>query len=80
MSDLEKDIKNFVINFTDGTSSTVDKGFFVKFTENDDNTTTVQFNVVGCSEKDLKTIVLSCIRMGEALDMFEDADDPDNEN
>lgn len=72
MNNLDKDIKNFVINFTDGTSETANKGFFVEFVEKDDHSTTVRFNMVGCKGEDLETIVLSCIRMGQELGMFDE--------
>ena len=64
MSDKkDKDIKNFIINYEDGTSKTVEKGFFCEMRENEDGSGNVQ-------GKELERIVTGCIYLGEKLGMF----------
>ena len=49
----EKEIKNFVFNYTDGTSETVEKGFFCKIKDEPNGEATLSFEMVGVSGKDL---------------------------
>ena len=51
----EKEIKNFVFNYTDGTSKTVEKGFFCHIKD----------------EPNLTQIVLGCVELGTRLGMFD---------
>lgn len=53
----EKEIKNFVFNYTDGTSETVEKGFFCKIKDEPNGESTLSFEMVGVSGKDLAQIV-----------------------
>lgn len=57
----EKEIKNFVFNYTNGTSETVEKGFFCKIKDEPN----------GESGKDLTQIVLGCVELGARLGMFD---------
>lgn len=72
MDNQEKDIKNFTIHYTDGTSKTVEKGFFCNIKDEPDGGSTLGFNMVGCSGKDLSTIVLGCINLGAKLGLFDE--------
>ena len=54
----EKEIKNFVFNYTDGTSET-------------NGEATLSFEMVGVSGKDLTQIVLGCVELGARLGMFD---------
>ena len=45
----EKEIKNFVFNYTDGTSETVEKGFFCKIKDEPNGESTLSFEMVGVS-------------------------------
>ena len=54
----EKEIKNFVFNYTDGTSKTVEKGFFCHIKDEPNGESTLSFEFVGVSGKDLTQIVL----------------------
>lgn len=60
----EKEIKNFVFNYTDGTSKTVEKGFFCKIKDEPNGEATLSFEMVGVSGKDLAQIVLGLRRVG----------------
>lgn len=60
----EKEIKNFVFNYTDGTSETVEKGFFCKIKDEPNGESTLSFEMVGVSGKDLTQIVLGCVTVG----------------
>lgn len=62
----EKEIKNFVFNYTDGTSETVEKGFFCKIKDEPNGESTLSFEMVGVSGKDLTQIVLGLRRVGRA--------------
>ena len=71
MSDKkDKDIKNFIINYEDGTSKTVEKGFFCEMRENEDGSGNLIFNMVDVQGKELERIVTGCIYLGENLGMF----------
>ena len=67
MSDKkDKDIKNFIINYEDGTSKTVEKGFFCEMRENEDGSGNLIFNMVdvqgkGSSETGQKNLWLSFV-------------------
>lgn len=67
----EKEIKNFVFNYTDGTSETVEKGFFCKIKDEPNGEATLSFKMVGVSGKDLTQIVLGCVELGARLGMFD---------
>ena len=55
MSDKkDKDIKNFIINYEDGTSKTVEKGFFCEMRENEDGSGNLIFNMVDVQGKELE--------------------------
>lgn len=67
----EKEIKNFVFNYTDGTSETVEKGFFCKIEEHpEDGTSTLSFEMAGVAGRDLAQIVIACVQLGDRLGLF----------
>ena len=70
MSNQEKEIKNFVFNYTDGTSKTVEKGFFCHIKDEPNGESTLSFEFAGVSGKDLTQIVLGCVELGARLGMF----------
>ena len=55
-TDKDKDIKNFIINYEDGTSKTVEKGFFCEMRENEDGSGNLIFNMVDVQGKELERI------------------------
>lgn len=67
----EKEIKNFVFNYTDGTSETVEKGFFCHIKDEPNGEVTLSFEFAGVSGKDLTQIVLGCVELGARLGMFD---------
>ena len=69
-TDKNKDIKNFIINYEDGTSKTVEKGFFCEMRENEDGSGNLIFNMVDVQGEELERIVTGCIYLGENLGMF----------
>lgn len=71
MDNQEKEIKDFTINCTDGSSKTVEKGFFCNIKDEPDGGSTLGFDMVGCSGKDISTIVLGCINLGAKLGLFD---------
>lgn len=71
MDNQEKEIKDFTINYTDGSSKTVEKGFFCNIKDEPDGGSTLGFDMVGCSGKDISTIVLGCINLGAKLRLFD---------
>lgn len=71
MDNQEKEIKDFTINYTDGSSKTVEKGFFCNIKDEPDGGSTLGFDMVGCSGKDISTIVLGCINLGTKLGLFD---------
>lgn len=64
MENQEKEVKDFVINYTDGSSVTVDKGFFCNIQEEPDGVSNLKFELVGCSGKDLATIIFGLRKSG----------------
>ena len=74
VTDMEKDkdIKNFIINYEDGTSKTVEKGFFCEMRDNEDGSGELIFNMVDVPGIQLKRIVSGCIWLAEKMGMFED--------
>lgn len=67
----EKEIKNFVFNYTDGTSETVEKGFFCHIKDEPNGEATLNFEFACVSGKDLTQIVLGCVELGARLGMFD---------
>lgn len=47
----EKEIKNFVFNYTDGTSKTVEKGFFCRIKDEPNGESTLSLNLSVYLEK-----------------------------
>lgn len=66
MSNQEKEIKNFVFNYTDGTSKTVEKGFFCHIKDEPNGESTLSFELAGVSGKDLTQIVLGALSWAHA--------------
>lgn len=47
------------------------KGFFCNIKDEPDGGSTLGFDMVGCSGKDISTIVLGCINLGAKLGLFD---------
>ena len=66
----ERTAKRIVIEYEDAPVREISKGFVAQFTENDDDTVTSTFDMVGMSGKDLEMLVLSVIELGAKLGFF----------
>lgn len=66
----EKDVKNFVVNYEDGSQKTIEKGFFCEMKELPDGACDMSFSMTGVSGRDLEHIVFGCIELGDRLGMF----------
>lgn len=71
MENQEKEVKDFTINYTDGSSVTVDKGFFCNIQEEPGGVSNLKFELVGCSGKDLATIIFGCVNLGAKMGLFD---------
>lgn len=66
----ESDVKNFVVNYADGTQKTFEKGFLCEIKkENDEDTMT--FTMSHCSGADLAKIIFGCIELGVQIGLFD---------
>ncbi len=67
----ERTAKRIVIEYEDAPTREISKGFVAQFTENEeDDTITSTFDMVGMSGKDLEMMVLSIIQLGMKLGLF----------
>lgn len=73
----EKDIENFVVNYTDGTQRVIDKGFFCEINEGEE--TTLSFLMAQCSGKDIATIVYGCVELGYKMGLFRGQDNNEDD-
>ena len=58
------------IEYEDAPTREISKGFVAQFTENDDDSVTAAFDMVGMGGKDLEMLVLSVIELGAKLGLF----------
>lgn len=65
----EPDVENFVVNYSDGTQRTIEKGFFCEI-KPEGNESLLTFIMANCSGQDLATIVYGCVELGERLGLF----------
>lgn len=65
----EKDIENFVVNYTDGTQRVIDKGFFCEINEGKEEAT-LSFLMAHCRGEDIATIVYGCVELGYKMGLF----------
>ena len=65
----EPDVENFVVNYSDGTQRTIEKGFFCEM-KPDGEGSVLTFTMANCSDQDLAAIVYGCIELGEKLGFF----------
>lgn len=72
---MSKEIKNFIVNYEDGTQRVIEKGFFCEMKDLPDGYCDINFIMTGVSGRDLKGIVMGCIQLGEELGMFENLGD-----
>ena len=68
--DKEKDVKNFIVNYEDGSQKVIEKGFFCEMKELPDGACDMSFIMAEVSGRDSEHIVLGCIQLGEKLGMF----------
>lgn len=65
----EPDVENFVVNYSDGTQRTIEKGFFCEI-KPEGGEILLAFIMANCSGQDLATIVYGCIELGNKLGLF----------
>ena len=65
----EPEVKNFVVNYDDGTQRVIEKGFFCEIKEEGDESV-LSFIMAHCAGHDLETIVLGCVQLGVKLGMI----------
>lgn len=83
MSGIEKmqkrdDIKNFTINYEDGTQKTIEKGFFCEIKEGKEEAT-LSFLMAHCRGEDIATIVYGCVELGVQMGLFGDINSEDDD-
>ena len=66
----EPEVKNFVVNYDDGTQRIIEKGFFCEIKEEESGESVLSFVMAHCSGRDLETIVLGCVQLGVKLGMI----------
>ncbi len=67
----ERTAKRIVIEYEGAPTREISKGFVAQFTENEeDDTITSTFDMVGMSGKDLEMLVLSVMELGMKLGLF----------
>lgn len=71
MEKKEREIKSFTFNYDDGTSETVEKGFFCKINDEADGEISMKFEMVGVQKKDLYGIVMGVMELGDRLGFFD---------
>lgn len=59
-------VKNFVVNYTDGSQRIIEKGFFCEITKGPE-TANLTFIMADCAGSDIKMIVEGCIKLGYKL-------------
>lgn len=60
------DVKNFVVNYTDGSQRIIEKGFFCEITKGQ-GTADLTFIMADCAGSDIEMIVKGCIELGFKL-------------
>lgn len=71
MEKKEREIKSFTFNYDDGTSETVEKGFFCKITDTSNGDIVTKFEMIDVRRKDLYGIVMGCVKLGMELGFFD---------
>ncbi len=62
----EPEVKNFVVNYTDGSQRIIEKGFFCEITKGPE-TANLTFIMADCAGSDIEMIVKGCIELGFKL-------------
>lgn len=66
----EPEVKNFIVNYDDGTQRIIEKGFFCEIQEEKSGESVLSFIMAHCGGRDLETIVLGCVQLGVKLGMI----------
>ena len=66
----ESDVRNFVVNYADGTQKTFEKGFLCEIKE-ENGEDTMTFTMSHCSGADLAKIIFGCIELGAQIGLFD---------
>lgn len=67
-----KEIKKIIMEYDDGQIQTIEKGCIMEIKAVDDETENISFMMCNISGKDLSSIVMAVIGLGERLGMFKD--------
>lgn len=65
----EPEVKNFVVNYDDGTQRIIEKGFFCEIKE-EGGESVLSFIMAHCAGRDLESIILGCVQLGVKLGMI----------
>lgn len=60
------DVKNFVVNYTDGSQRIIEKGFFCEINKGPE-AADLTFIMADCAGRDIEMIVKGCIELGFKL-------------
>lgn len=66
----EKTVRKIMVEYEDGSISTIEKGLLARYDEDGGETATVTFEMVGMAGKDLLMVVFSMMQLGERLGFF----------
>lgn len=68
----DKDIAKITIEYSNGEKRDIEKGFIVGFSESEEkNTVETHFNMCNISGKELELVVISVLKLGTLLGMFD---------
>lgn len=73
-----EDIDNFVVNYKNGTSKTVNKGFFCEM-KPEEGSYNMTFHMVDIAGTDLSAIVMGCIHLADKMGLFREKNSCQNE-
>ena len=75
MNESEKEIGKIVIHYTDGSTSEISKGFIANIEDSKtEGKSTITFEMVGISGRDLVTVVEGVVQLGMRMGMFGDSE------
>lgn len=75
----DKTVKRITVEYESGETRTIEKGLLARYKDDDGETATVTFDMVGVAGKDLLMVVMSMVQLGERLGFFKDGPEEDTE-
>lgn len=71
---MENQIKKIIIEYENGENKTIEKGVVMHTTTIDEDTENVAFDMCNISGREISSIVMSVMQLGEQLGMFKNYD------